>query len=43
LQDYSREPVLKEDLEDALSRISPSVRAEDVKRHEEWFKLYGSS
>lgn len=36
------EPVTMEDFMQAIQKINPSVAPQDIKRHEEWLKVYGS-
>jgi len=42
-QDLTKEPVLMEDFVQAMKRINPSVGPNDIKRHEEWAKEFGSA
>ncbi|KXZ56721.1 KAT1 protein [Gonium pectorale] len=37
-----KEPVTAEDFKQAIRKINPSVSKEDIKRHEEWLKVFGS-
>lgn len=37
-----KEPVTAEDFAAAMKKINPSVSPVDIKRHEEWLKVYGS-
>lgn len=41
-KDDMKEPITMEDFMQAIHKINPSVAQKDVKRHEEWLKVYGS-
>jgi SpoVK/Ycf46/Vps4 family AAA+-type ATPase len=36
------QPISTQDLKEAISRVSPSVSADDVKAHEKWRDEFGS-
>ena len=42
-KDAMQEPVAMCDFEEALSKISRSVSAADIERHEKWFAEFGSA
>ncbi|GFR41454.1 hypothetical protein Agub_g2142 [Astrephomene gubernaculifera] len=42
-KDSFKEPVTKEDFQQAIRKINPSVSKEDIKRHEEWLGVFGST
>ncbi|KAG2446187.1 hypothetical protein HXX76_000780 [Chlamydomonas incerta] len=38
-----QEPITSDDFREALRKINPSVSKEDIKRHEEWLGVFGST
>ena len=42
-EDVRNLPITAEDFVQALSRISPSVGAADIERHEKWLAEFGAS
>ncbi|GLI68711.1 hypothetical protein VaNZ11_013194 [Volvox africanus] len=42
-KDSFKEPVTSEDFQQAIRKINPSVSKEDIKRHEEWLGVFGST
>ncbi|EFJ44801.1 katanin catalytic subunit, 60 kDa [Volvox carteri f. nagariensis] len=42
-KDSFKEPVTSEDFQQAIRKINPSVSKEDIKRHEEWLNVFGST
>lgn len=37
-----KEPITMEDFIQAIAKINPSVGKNDIKKHEEWLRVYGS-
>ncbi|PNH08795.1 Katanin p60 ATPase-containing subunit A-like 1 [Tetrabaena socialis] len=42
-KDSFKEPVTSEDFQQAIRKINPSVSKDDIKRHEDWLAVFGST